>query len=69
MIKEEQYSIVNPDKKLHISDVNNNSKKLHELCPCCFSKADFTDVITSNGEECETDAWFCNFCGGLVCWK
>ncbi len=57
----------NTDKKLHIS--GDSIKKLPERCPCCFRNADFTDTITRNGEEYQTDAWFCNFCGGLVCWK
>ena len=57
------------NEKLHLSDVSDSIKKLPERCPCCFRKADFTDTITRDGEEYETDAWFCNFCGGLVCWK
>ena len=51
------------------TELNNTDKKLPERCPCCFRNADFTDKITRNGEEHETDAWFCNFCGGLVGWK
>lgn len=49
--------------------------KLPERCPCCFKEADYTDIIKKSENdlheafEYETDAWFCNYCGGLVCWK
>lgn len=46
-----------------------NNNKLPNQCPCCFRDVDFTDSIIRDGEEIETDAWFCNICGGLVMWK
>jgi hypothetical protein len=63
------------NEKLHISDVSDSIKKLPERCPCCFKIANYTDIIKKQKNdlheefEYESDAWFCNFCGGLVCWK
>lgn len=50
-------------------------KKLPEKCPICFKDGDYTDVIKKQANdlheefEYEVDAWFCNKCNGLVCWK
>lgn len=54
---------------------NDESKKLPERCPCCHREADYTDIIKrpandlSEAFEYESNAWFCNYCGGLVAWK
>lgn len=50
--------------------------KLPDNCPNCFKEANYTNIIKKqpndlNGlvvpAEYVTDAWFCKYCGGLVC--
>ena len=48
---------------------------LPEKCPNCYKDADYTDIIKKTANDLHeafeyvSDAWFCNHCGGLVCWK
>jgi hypothetical protein len=50
-------------------------KNLPERCPNCFRADGYTDIIektdylTNEKYNYKTDAWFCNYCGGLVKWK
>jgi hypothetical protein len=49
--------------------------KLPKRCPNCYKEANYTDIIKKQGNdlhkafEYKSDAWFCNYCGGLVSWK